>query len=284
MLENHSQKEFDKVFSVEFFPPKTEQGLDNVINLAKDFMVINPEYYSVTFGAGGSTQAKTVETVLALKNAVSCSVTPHLSCITANKSEIEELLDIYKSNNVDRLVVLRGDLPAGCIPSTDFNYATDLIKFIRDTTGDYFHMEVAAYPECHPKSQGIATEIKYFKQKVELGANSALTQYFYNFDAYCHFIEECDKQNIKIPIVPGIMPIHDIKQVERFSDMCGAEFPRWMRKMLDGMSNADVVKYGIEIVSELCQKLLDFGAPGLHFYSLNKKDVTLAIWDNLKLN
>ena len=283
MLENHSQKEFDKVFSVEFFPPKTEQGLDNVISLAKDFMIMDPKYYSVTFGAGGSTQAKTVETVLALKNAVPCGVTPHLSCITASKSEIEELLEIYKSNDINRLVVLRGDLPAGYTPSKDFNYATDLIKFIRDTTGEHFHIEVAAYPECHPKSQGIATEIKYFKQKIELGANSALTQYFYNFDAYCHFIEECDKQNIKIPIVPGIMPIHNVAQVERFSDMCGAEFPRWMRKMLDGMSEEDVVAYGVEIVSELCQKLLDFGAPGLHFYSLNKKDVTLAIWDNLSI-
>ena len=268
--------------SFEFFPPKTEEGRVKLLNVSKALGQLGPAYFSVTFGAGGSTQKGTINTVLDIKRQ-GFSAAPHLSCVGSTKENIREILANYKENGIDRIVALRGDIPSGTLDVGEFRYANEIVGFIREETGEYFHIEVAAYPEVHPQAANALTDLLNFKQKMEAGANSAITQYFFNFEAYARFVEDCDKMGVNAPIVPGIMPITNYSQLARFSDMCGAEIPRWVRKRLEGFADdRDSIKaFGIDVVSELCQSLIDYGCPGLHFYSMNQSEASLAICRNL---
>jgi methylenetetrahydrofolate reductase (NADPH) len=281
-----SQKQFAPTFSFEFFPPKTEEGKEKLRAVRDKLGVLKPKYFSVTFGAGGSTQQGTLETVLEIQQA-GYEAAPHISCIGTKKQSITQLLDTYKSNGIKHLVALRGDLPSGSgnISGGDFNYANELVSFIRKEYGDHFVIEVAAYPEVHPQAKNARTDLDNFKRKVEAGANSALTQYFFNPDAYFRFVDECEKRGVNIPIVPGIMPITNYTQLARFSDMCGAEIPRWIRKHLEtfGDDKDAIRQFGEEVVTDLCSQLLQAGAPGLHFYTLNQSAATMTIWHNLGL-
>lgn len=281
-----SQNKFPQTFSFEFFPPKTDEGREKLVAVRDRLGTLNPKYFSVTFGAGGSTQQGTLEAVLNIQQA-GFDAAPHISCIGTKKATITQLLDTYKSNGIRHLVTLRGDLPSGSgnISGGDFNYANELVSFIRQEYGDYFFIEVAAYPEFHPQAKNATADLDNFKRKVEAGANSALTQYFFNPDAYYRFVEECEKRQINIPIVPGIMPITNYTQLARFSDMCGAEIPRWIRKRLEALGDDKeaIREFGEDVVTSLCQRLLEAGAPGLHFYTLNQSAATMAIWKNLGL-
>lgn len=281
-----SQKQFGRTFSFEFFPPKTEEGKEKLRAVRDELGVLKPKYFSVTFGAGGSTQQGTLETVLEIQQA-GYEAAPHISCIGTKKQTITQLLDTYKSNGIKHLVALRGDLPSGSgnISGGDFNYANELVSFIRKEYGDHFVIEVAAYPEVHPQAKNASSDLDNFKRKVDAGANSALTQYFFNADAYFRFVDECEKRGVNIPIVPGIMPITNYTQLARFSDMCGAEIPRWIRKHLEtfGDDKDAIRQFGEGVVTELCTKLLQAGAPGLHFYTLNQSAATMTIWRNLGL-
>ncbi len=272
--------------SCEFFPPRTDKGTDKLKQVHSELnQALNPEYFSVTFGAGGSTQEKTLETVINIQQAGS-QAAPHLSCVASTKDNIRGLLQKYKNNGVSRIVALRGDRPSGWSGSIgEFAYANELVTFIRAETGDYFHIEVAAYPEFHPQSKSAETELKYFQQKVEAGANAAITQYFYNPDAYFYFIDECQKRSIEIPIVPGIMPISNFEQLVRFSDACGADIPRWLRWKLDAFQDDSdsLEQFTTDFISQLCERLIQGGAPSLHFYTLNKANLTLNIARNIGL-
>lgn len=271
--------------SFEFFPPRTEAGIQKLLAAAEKLRKTNPLYYSVTFGAGGSTQEATVEAVRLLSQNCNTPIAPHISCIGSTKENIKQLLESYQSLGVNRLVALRGDLPSGMLSPGEFRYANELISFIREVTGNHFHIEVAAYPEFHPQATDAKNDLLNFKRKIECGANSAITQYFYNADAYFHFLDSSRSMQIDIPIIPGIMPITNHQQLARFSDNCGAEIPRWVRKRLASCNEDkdEITKLGIDIVSELCEKLLDGGAPGLHFYSLNHADTCLDILNHLKI-
>ena len=281
-----SQKQFERTFSFEFFPPKTEEGKEKLRAVRDKLGVLKPKYFSVTFGAGGSTQQGTLETVLEIQQA-GFEAAPHISCIGTKKQTIIQLLDTYMANGIKHLVALRGDLPSGSgnISGGDFNYANELVSFIRKEYGDHFFIEVAAYPEVHPQAKNANTDLDNFKRKIDAGANSALTQYFFNPDAYFRFIEECEKRQVNVPIVPGIMPITNYTQLARFSDMCGAEIPRWIRKHLEtfGDDKEAIRQFGEEVITDLCAQLLHAGAPGLHFYTLNQSAATMAIWHNLGL-
>jgi len=281
-----SQKEFPQSFSFEFFPPRTEEGIAKLKTVREKLAQLNPKYFSVTFGAGGTTQQGTLDTVVDIQKS-GYSAAPHISCIGTNKNTITELLGIYKSNGIKHLVALRGDIPSGAgnLSDGDFNYANELVTFIREQYNDQFFIEVAAYPEFHPQARNSETDLNNFKRKVEAGADSALTQYFFNPDAYFRFIDDCEKFNIDIPIVPGIMPITNYSQLARFSDMCGAEIPRWIRKRLEnfGDDKESLKAFGEEVVTDLCHQLLEAGAPGLHFYTLNQANATTKIWNNLGL-
>jgi len=246
---------------------------------------VDPLYFSVTYGAGGSTRDRTLETVDWLRSE-GIETAPHLSCIGLHKEEIRELLHHYRDQGIDRLVALRGDMPSGMGDTGDFPYANELVEFIRAETGDHFHLEVAAYPEFHPQAQTARIDLENFKRKVEAGANAAITQYFYNADSYLDFVYSCEKMGINIPIVPGIMPINNYQQLARFSDACGAEIPRWLRKRLEefGDDLDSIRAFGLDVVTEMCQRLLDHGAPGLHFYTMNQADLTLSLWDNLGIS
>jgi methylenetetrahydrofolate reductase (NADPH) len=272
-------------FSCEFFPPRTEAGLEK-LQITQQALndVIQPAYYSVTFGAGGATRDRTLETVkLLAENNV--NVAPHISCIGSNKQQISDLLTEYKNLGVTRLVALRGDIPDSGETTKDLSYADELVSFIRQTTGEHFNIEVAAYPEYHPESKSPQTDFDYFKKKVAAGANGAITQYFYNIDAYFRFIDNCQRENITIPVTPGIMPITNFESLTRFSDICGAEIPRWIRKQLEAYADdkESLQAFGLEVVSKLCNQLLEQGAPGLHFYTLNQANSTNAIWNTLNL-
>jgi len=272
-----------ELFSFEFYPPKTEAGEKNLEQVHRDLATLNPEFFSVTFGAGGSTRDKTYDTVVKIqKNGVSAA--PHLSCVASTKENIREILQKYRVQGISKIVALRGDLPSGMMSAGEFHYANELVEFIRRETGDYFQIQVAAYPEVHPQAQNAQEDFVNFKRKVDAGANAVITQYFYNVDAYFYFVDKCEKASIDIPIVPGIMPITNYSQLFRFSDMCGADIPRWMRKTLEGFGDDrdSIVAFGEELVSNLCQRLLDNGAPGLHFYTMNQSKPTLAIWNNLQ--
>ncbi|MDH5445562.1 MAG: methylenetetrahydrofolate reductase [NAD(P)H] [Gammaproteobacteria bacterium] len=279
-----SQQDYEQTFSFEFFPPKTPEGADKLRKVRDELAKLNPLYFSVTFGAGGSTQQGTIDTVLEIQQSGS-NAAPHLSCIGSTKESIRELLNKYKDNGIKRIVALRGDMPSGMQETGEFRYANELVEFIRSETGSHFHIEVAAYPEFHPQARDAETDLANFKRKVDAGADSALTQYFYNIDAYVRFVEDCEALGIKIPIVPGIMPITNYKQLARFSDMCGAEIPRWIRKRLEGFGDdiTSLRAFGLDVTAELCDELLDIGAPGLHFYTMNQTGPTLEIWKELGL-
>jgi methylenetetrahydrofolate reductase (NADPH) len=278
-----SQKKHPQLFSFEFYPPKTEEGAVNLQIVHSKLAELNPDFFSVTFGAGGSTRDKTFDTVVDIQ-AKGIAAAPHLSCVASTKENIRAILKDYQDNGIAKIVALRGDLPSGMMSAGEFRYANELVEFIRQETGDYFQIHVAAYPEVHPQSTSATEDFKNFKRKVEAGANAAITQYFYNAEAYFYFVDTCEKNGITIPIVPGIMPITQYAQLFRFSEMCGADIPRWMRKRLESFGdNRDAVQaFGLDLVSNLCQRLLDGGAPGLHFYTMNQAAPTLAILKNLK--
>lgn len=279
-----SQQQYSKTFSCEFFPPKTEQGMEKLLITSQTLkQQINPEFFSVTFGAGGSTQDRTFEAVNQVNQSSGVEVAPHLSCIGSSKQQIRQILDNYKSQGIKRIVALRGDIPSGMLSPGEFNYANELVTFIRETTGDHFKIEVAAYPEFHPQADSATSDLKNFKRKVEAGANSAITQYFFNADAYFRFVDSCETMGLDIPVMPGIMPITNFASLSRFSDACGAEIPRWLRKRLQDFGDdvESIKDFGADVVSRLCQQLLDAGAPGLHFYTLNQSEATLRIWNNL---
>lgn len=282
----NTQKKFPKSFSCEFFPPKTEKGVENLRTTLSKLAILNPAYFSVTFGAGGSTQEGTFDTVKVIQEKGHAAA-PHLSCIGSTRENIRTLLDGYIAIGVKRIVALRGDMPSGMGGSTgEFHYANELVEFIRHETGDHFHIEVAAYPETHPQAASAQVDMKNFARKVNAGANAAITQYFYNADGYFRFVDDCEKLGIDIPIIPGIMPITNYSNLKRFSDMCGAEIPRWMAKRLDGFGDdkASISAFGEAVLTEMCQKLLDSGAPGFHFYTMNQAGSTRTLWHNLGID
>jgi methylenetetrahydrofolate reductase (NADPH) len=266
------------LISFEFFPPQTPEGVAKLTAVRKQLAAINPEFFSVTFGAGGSTQDRTMEAIR-LIHAEGHHAAPHLSCVGSTRDNIRALLLAYKELGIKRIVALRGDLPSGMHSIGEFQYANELVSFIRAQTGEHFHIEVAAYPEFHPQARTAHDDLINFKRKVSAGADSAITQYFYNADAYFRLVEDSRKLGITAPIVPGIMPIMKFSQLARFSDMCGAEIPRWMRKTLEGYGDdtESVQAFGRDVVTQLCEKLIAGGAPGLHFYTLNQAGASLEI-------
>ncbi len=280
-----SQKKHPRVYSFEFFPPKTEEGVAKLRDTRDELAKLKPRFFSVTFGAGGSTRERTFETVHEIQRDSGIEAAPHLSCVGSTRDSIREILTLYKKENIHHIVALRGDLPSGMGQPGEFRYANELVAFIRTETGNHFHIEVAAYPEFHPQANNADTDLDNFKRKIEAGADSAITQYFYNPYAYYNFVEQCEKRAIDLPIVPGIMPITNYTQLARFSDMCGAEIPRWIRKRLEtyGDDKASIRAFGEDLVTEMCQDLLDAGAPGLHFYTMNQAGPTTAIWNRLGL-
>ncbi len=268
--------------SIEFLPPQTAEGSDKLRVVRQKLPVLKPEFFSVTFGAGGTTQERTFETVFEIQRE-GHPAAPHLSCIGSTREHIREILQRYQAAGIRRIVALRGDLPSGVGFAGELRYANELVEFIRAETGDHFQIEVAAYPEYHPQARTPRDDLLAFKRKVDAGADSAITQYFYNLDAYLHFRDECAALGITIPIVPGIMPIVSFSKLARFSDACGAEIPRWMRRKFEAYGDdTDSIKaFGLDVVSELCAKLLAAGAPGLHFYSMNQAAPTLAVCERL---
>jgi methylenetetrahydrofolate reductase (NADPH) len=279
-----SQRKHARTFSFEFFPPKTPEGKAKLRTTWQQLAQLKPRFFSVTFGAGGSTQQGTLDTVLEIR-ASGHEAAPHLSCVASSKAEIADILAHYKDNGIRHIVALRGDLPSGVAMAGELRHANELVSFIRETTGDWFNIEVACYPEYHPQTRNAADEVKNFRRKIDAGANAAMTQYFYNADAYFRFIDECEATGITVPIVPGIMPIGNFSQLARFSDACGAEIPRWMRIKLEGYRDdtASIRSFGLDVVTSLCDKLLRSGAPGLHFYTLNQAGAVSTIWQRLGL-
>ncbi len=278
----------ENTYSIELFPPKTPEGAQKLRATRAELAQLKPRYFSVTFGAGGSTQSGTRDTVLEIASE-GHEAAPHLSCIGRNRDELRAMLAEYQANGIKRVVALRGDLPSGYgmldAASGEFAYASQLIEFIRKETGDWFHIETAAYPEVHPQARSAQDDLRHFAGKIQAGADSAITQYFYNPDAYFRFVEDAAKLGVTAPIVPGIMPIMNYTQLMRFSDMCGAEIPRWIRLKLAGFGDdtASLKAFGLDVVTQLCEKLLAGGAPGLHFYTLNQAGATREIWGRLRL-
>jgi methylenetetrahydrofolate reductase (NADPH) len=270
--------------SIEFFPPQTPEGVDKLRLVRDRLAVLKPEFFSVTFGAGGSTRERTFAVVKEIA-AAGFTAAPHLSCVGSTRDNIRDILRDYQAAGIRRIVALRGDLPSGMAQAGEFRYANELVEFIRSETGQHFRLEVAAYPEWHPQARSPRDDLAAFVRKARAGANSAITQYFYNADAYFHFVDEVRALGVDIPIVPGIMPIVSFSKLARFSDACGAELPRWMRRKFEGMGDdADAIRaFGLDIVTDLCQRLLAGGAPGLHFYSMNQSALTLEICRRLKI-
>ena len=270
--------------SLEFFPPKTDDQRATLEAALPRLKTLKPEYVSVTFGAGGSTLSYTPETIRHLCADHALVAAPHLSCMGGTRKEIRALLDLYKTMGCKRIVALRGDLPSGMASYGDFRYASELVEFIRCERDGWFHIEVACYPEVHPQSDDAHADLRHFKAKVDAGANGAITQYFYNADAYFRFIDSARRAGIDVPIVPGIMPIANFTLLKRFSDMCGAEIPRWLAKRLAayGDDTESVREFAADVVADLCDRLIAGGAPGLHFYTLNRAKATLAICERLK--
>ena len=269
-------------FSIEFYPPKTLEGAEKLRIARAKLAQLGPKYFSVTFGAGGSTQQGTLDTVLEIMEE-GHDAAPHLSCVGASRSSIRDILAQFKSHGIKRLVALRGDLPSGYGGAGELRYASELVEFIRAETGDWFHIEVAAYPEVHPQARSPQDDLLAFERKVKAGANAAITQYFYNADAYFAYMDQVTKMGIDIPVVAGIMPITNYTQLMRFSDMCGAEIPRWVRLKLAsfGDDSASIKAFGLDVVAQLCERLLAGGAPGLHFYSMNQAVATTALWQRV---
>ena len=268
--------------SIEFFPPQTPEGADKLRVVRQKLAVLKPEFFSVTFGAGGTTQDRTFDTVFEIRSE-GHEAAPHLSCIGSTREHIREILHRYRDAGIRRIVALRGDLPSGVGFAGELRYANELVEFIRAETGDHFHIEVAAYPEYHPQARSPRDDLLAFQRKVAAGADSAITQYFYNPDAYLHFRDECHKLGVTVPIVPGIMPIVSFSKLARFSDACGAEIPRWMRRKFEsfGDDSDSIRTFGLDVVTGLCEKLLAAGAPGLHFYCMNQSGPTLALCERL---
>jgi methylenetetrahydrofolate reductase (NADPH) len=271
-----------RTFSLEFFPPKTPEGVDKLRDARTKLARLRPEFFSVTFGAGGSTRDRTLETVLDIQ-AAGLAAAPHLSCVASTRDSIREILQTYRGNGIRHIVALRGDLPSGMAEPGEFRYANELVDFIRQETGDWFQIEVAAYPEMHPQAHNYRDDLNNFKRKADAGANAAITQYFFNPDAYFNFVDDCAALGVTLPIVPGIMPISNFSQLSRFSAACGAEIPRWLdNKMRSyGDDTASIKAFGLDFVTGMCDKLLRGGAPGLHFYTLNQAGLTSTIWQRL---
>jgi methylenetetrahydrofolate reductase (NADPH) len=284
-MSKHSEDE--RVLSFELFPPKTAEGMDKLKQAVAQLNQVNPRYFSCTYGAGGSTRERTVATVDWLRDQ-GIETAPHLACIGSEQSEIKDIVQHYIDLGINRVVALRGDMPSGMGRAGlgTFRYANELVSFLREEHGDHFTIEVAAYPEFHPQAPSAQIDLENFKRKIDSGADAAITQYFYNADAYQRFVDECRRMRIEVPIVPGIMPITNYHQLARFSDACGAEIPRWIRKRLEGFGDdRDSIRaFGHDVVLELCRRLLDDGAPGLHFYTMNQAGPTLKLWNELGLS
>ena len=273
-----------RTYSFEFFPPRTPAGKDKLRATWQQLGLLKPKFFSVTFGAGGSTQAGTLDTVVEIGRA-GFEAAPHISCVASTRAEIAGVLGQYKAAGIRHIVALRGDLPSGVAMAGELRHADELVAFIREKTGDWFNIEVGCYPEYHPQTRYAGDEVKNFRKKVDAGADAAITQYFYNADAYFRFVVECTAAGVRIPIVPGIMPIGYFAQLARFSETCGAEIPRWMRLKFEGFhdDSASIRAFGLDVVTALCDKLLAAGAPGLHFYTLNRSTATRQIYDALGL-
>ncbi len=279
-----SQKKFPRCFSFEFFPPKNDEARTRLHETTQQLAQLKPKFFSVTYGAGGSTRAGTYEAVRWIQEQ-GLPAAPHLSCVGATRESILELLKLYQALGIHRIVALGGDIPSGMAAAGEFRYAYQLVELIRIVTGDHFHIEVAAYPEVHPRAPSAEDDVKFFKRKIDSGANSALTQYFYNADAYFRFVDECEALGINVPIVPGIMPITNYKSLARFSDACGAEIPRWIRQRLESYGDdVEAIRaFGLDVTTALCDKLLSAGAPGLHIYTMNRAGPTCTLWERLGL-
>lgn len=274
----------DRYYSFEFFPPKTAEGTEKLRNTRAQLAPLQPKYISVTFGAGGTTQQGTLDAVLEIQRD-GIEAAPHLSCVGSTRDSIRQILKTYRDGGIRHIVALRGDMPSGMGEIGEFRYANELVEFIRAETGDWFHIEVAAYSEYHPQAKSPRHDLDNFVRKVRAGADSAITQYFYNADAYFRFVDEVRAQGVDVPIVPGIMPITNYSQLMRFSEMCGAEVPRWVAKRLEsfGDDRESIRAFGLDVVTGLCERLLAAGVPGLHFYTLNAAGATKAVWERLKL-
>ncbi|RXZ44865.1 methylenetetrahydrofolate reductase [NAD(P)H] [Crenobacter cavernae] len=274
----------NRTFSFEFFPPKTPEGVAKLRTTRQQLAQFKPEFFSVTFGAGGTTRDGTLAAVLEIQGEGHAAA-PHLSCIGSTRESIAAILQEYRNHGIRHIVALRGDIPSGMVGIGEFRYANELVAFIREAHGDWFHIEVAAYPEYHPQAVSAAADIDNFVRKVEAGADAAITQYFYNADAYFHFVDTVRAKGVEIPIVPGLMPIANFSQLARFSDACGAEIPRWLRLKLQAYGDdiASIRALGLDVVTELGDKLLTGGAPGLHFYTLNQAGLVSTVWQRLGL-
>ena len=274
----------DKAYSFEFFPPKTPEGKEKLRATWHELAKLKPRFFSCTYGAGGSTREGTLETVLDIR-AAGHEAAPHISCVASSKDDIAGQLERYRSHGIRHIVALRGDLPSGLAAAGELRYASELVAFIRKETGDWFNIEVACYPEYHPQTRHADDEIRNFKRKVDAGASAAITQYFYNPDAYFRFLDEAQAAGIQVPIVPGIMPIGNFSQLARFSEACGAEIPRWLRWKVESFRDdtRSIRAFGLDVVTTLCQRLLAGGAPGLHFYTLNQATLSAEIWKRLGL-
>ena len=270
--------------SIEFFPPQTSEGVEKLRLVRQKLAPLKPEFFSVTYGAGGSTRERTFSIVKEIV-AEGFHAAPHLSCVGSTRNSIREILAEYRAEGIRRLVALRGDLPSGMAQAGEFRFANDLVTFIREETGDHFHLSVAAYPEWHPQARTPADDLAAFTNKVKAGANSAITQYFFNADAYFHFVDAARAQGVTVPIVPGIMPIVGFTKLARFSDACGAEIPRWMRRKFEsfGDDTESIRAFGLDVITELCDRLLKGGAPGIHFYSMNQSALTLEICKRIRI-
>ena len=274
----------DRIFSFEFFPPATPEGATKLSATRAQLAQLGPKFFSVTYGAGGSTRDRTLAAVLDIQ--ASCQrAAPHISCIGSTRDTVRATLATYREHGIGHLVALRGDLPSGSADVGEFRYANELVEFIRETTGDWFHIDVACYPEYHPQARSPGEDMANFKRKLDAGADSAITQYFFNADSYYHFVDEAAALGIDVPIVPGVMPIASFTKLARFSDACGAEIPRWIRSKLEsfGDDSAAIRAFGLDVVTDLCDALLSHGAPGLHFYTLNQASLTTIIWQRLGL-
>lgn len=274
----------DRQFSFEFFPPKTAEGAEKLRNTRAQLSPLKPRFISVTFGAGGTTQQGTLDAVVEIQRE-GIEAAPHLSCVGSSRENIRNILNTYREHGIRRIVALRGDMPSGMGEIGEFRFANELVEFIREETGNAFHIEVAAYPEYHPQARSARQDLENFARKVKAGADSAITQYFFNADAYFQFVDDARKLGVDVPIVPGIMPITNSSQLMRFSEMCGAEVPRWIAKRLEGFGDdrESIRAFGLDVVTAMCDRLLQGGAPGLHFYTLNAAGSTRAIWQRLGL-
>jgi len=277
-----SQRKHPRAFSFEFFPPKTPEGMEKLRSTWKQLAQLKPRFFSCTYGAGGSTRDRTLDTVLEIQSA-GHPAAPHISCIGASRADVAATLELYRAKGIDHVVALRGDLPSGAASAGELRYANELVAFIRERTGDHFHIEVACYPEFHPQARSPRDDLASFKRKLDAGADSAITQYFFNADSYFRFVDDCEAAGIATPIVPGIMPIGNFSQLARFSDNCGADIPRWLRLKMQGFGDdtASIRSLGLDVVTELCDRLLSGGAPGLHFYTMNQAGLTSTIWQRL---